>query len=73
MKYKEKYNFKNMNEAYQYLVSCECREENKYELIEMNACIKLLIFDNNLLKEVVVYDDYSDFCMHRKSKHTIIN
>lgn len=70
------YHFDEMNGAYIYLISSEFRENNYYQLFKMNACIKLLVYDSDCrskLEEVIIYDSYSDFCMHRKSKHQVIN
>ena len=70
--YTKNFTFENMEVAYKYLVSNICMDDNKNELFIMNACIKLLVFNNNNLKEVILYDNYSDFCMHKKSKHDLI-
>lgn len=71
--------FSTMEEAYGTVVSKHFREENSFELDEKNACIKFIIYketkDGKVIKEsfeVMKYDNYSDFCMHRKSSHTVV-
>lgn len=62
------YRFERMTDLYKYLVSKMCRDENEYEFSRC-ATIKILTFQNNELKEEIIYNSYSDFCMHRKSSH----
>jgi hypothetical protein len=63
-----------METAYCTLVSEEFRNANEYQLITMNGCIKMVVYDDNAnVTDVIVYTTYDDFCMHRKESHYVLN
>ena len=66
------YSFDSLEKLYTYLFSPAFLDDNYTELFNKNACVKILLEENDILREIIGYDNYEDICVDKKSLHSIM-